>query len=118
YKIVVTNGFLLDLDGKKLSKSSTYEKPKDAEFFVNKYGADIVRLWVSSQNYQNDIPLSEEIFTRINDTYRSIRNTVRILLANLYDFDPKTDKMDLSVAGIGEAVPGSATPATANLDPF
>lgn len=96
YSTVITNGFLVDLDGKKISKSSTYEKPKDADTFVKKYGADIVRLWVSSQNYQNDVPLSEEIFTRINDTYRSVRNTLRILLANLHDFDPARDRIDLS----------------------
>ncbi len=95
YKTVITNGFLVDLDGKKISKSSTYEKPKDAEAFVNKYGADIVRLWVASENYQNDVPLSEEIFTRIGDTYRSLRNAWRILLANLHDFDVSRHKVDL-----------------------
>jgi isoleucyl-tRNA synthetase len=87
YKTVITHGFMVDLDGNKISKSAAYEKPKDSEAFVNKYGADIVRLWVASENYQNDIPLSEEIFTHISESYRSIRNTLRILLANLYDFD-------------------------------
>ncbi|MBI4028055.1 MAG: isoleucine--tRNA ligase [Verrucomicrobia bacterium] len=96
YRTVITNGFLMDLDGKKISKSSAYQTPKDAESFVNKYGADIVRLWVASENYQNDVPLSEEIFTRIQETYRSIRNTLRILLANLYDFDPQKDAMNFS----------------------
>ncbi|MDD2708648.1 MAG: isoleucine--tRNA ligase [Verrucomicrobiae bacterium] len=96
YKTVVTNGFLVDLDGRKISKSSTYEKPKDSESFVNKYGADVVRLWVSSENYQNDVPLSEEIFTRIGETYRSVRNTLRILLGNLADFDPKRHAVDLN----------------------
>jgi len=95
YRSVVTNGFLVDLDGKKISKSVAYEKPKDAEAFINKYGADIVRLWVASENYQNDVPLSEEIFKRIGDTYRSIRNTFRILLGNLYDFDPGKDAVPL-----------------------
>ena len=96
YKAVITNGFLMDLDGKKISKSSSYEKPKDSEAFVGKHGADIVRLWVASENYQNDVPLSEEIFSHVSDTYRSIRNTLRILLANLSDFDPAKDRVDLS----------------------
>jgi isoleucyl-tRNA synthetase len=99
FKAVVTHGFLVDLDGKKISKSSTYEKPKNSEAFVSKYGADIVRLWVASENYHNDVPLSEEIFTRISETYRSIRNTLRILLANLADFDPSKDRVDLA-AGV------------------
>jgi isoleucyl-tRNA synthetase len=94
YKALITHGFLVDLDGKKISKSGSYEKPKDAEAFVNKYGADMLRLWVASENYQNDIPLSEEIFTRISETYRSVRNTFRILLGNLHDFDPQRDSFD------------------------
>ncbi len=94
YRSVITNGFLMDLDGKKISKSSSYEKPKDAEVFIQQYGADIVRLWVASENYQNDIPLSEEIFTRISDTYRSIRNTLRILLGNLNDFNFTKDRVE------------------------
>src|SRR5205814_485333 len=71
-----------DLDGKKISKSSDYTKPMDAGHFVNKHGADIVRLWVSSINYTDDVPFSEEMFTRLGDTYRRIRNTLRILLGN------------------------------------
>jgi isoleucyl-tRNA synthetase len=91
YKICVTHGFVVDVDGKKISKSSSYSKPMDAGHFVGKHGADIVRLWVSSVNYTDDVPFSEEMFTRLGDTYRRIRNTLRILLGNLYDFDPKTD---------------------------
>ena len=88
YKTVITHGFVVDKDGRKISKSSSYEKPMDAEHFVNKYGADILRLWVSSVNYTDEVPFSEEMFTRLADTYRRIRNTFRILLANLGDFDP------------------------------
>ena len=55
--------------------------------FVGKHGADLVRLWVSSINYTDDVPFSEEMFTRLGDTYRRIRNTLRILLGNLYDFE-------------------------------
>jgi isoleucyl-tRNA synthetase len=86
YKTCVTHGFVVDVDGKKISKSSSYNKPMDAGHFVNKHGADIVRLWVSSINYTDDVPFSEEMFTRLGDTYRRIRNTLRILLGNLSDF--------------------------------
>jgi isoleucyl-tRNA synthetase len=86
YKSCVTHGFVVDVDGKKISKSSSYAKPMDAGHFVGKHGADIVRLWVSSVNYTDDVPFSEEMFTRLGDTYRRIRNTLRILLGNLYDF--------------------------------
>ncbi len=88
YKICVTHGFVVDLDGKKISKSGTYEKPTAADHFVGKYGADLLRLWASSIDYTNDVPFSEEMFTRLGDTYRRIRNTLRILLGNLYDFTP------------------------------
>ncbi len=87
YKTVITHGFVVDKDGKKISKSSDYKKPMDAEHFVGKYGADIVRLWVSSVDYQNEVPFSEEAFTRLGEAYRSFRNILRILLANLHDFD-------------------------------
>ncbi len=56
---------------------------------VNEHGADVLRLWVASQDYQDDIPFSNDIFARVADTYRSIRNTLRILLGNLADFDPR-----------------------------
>src|SRR5256885_14842578 len=86
YKICVTHGFVVDVDGKKISKSSTYDKPMDAGHFVGRYGADLVRLWASSIDYTDDVPFSEEMFTRLGDTYRRIRNTLRILLGNLYDY--------------------------------
>ncbi len=87
YKTCVTHGFVVDVDGKKISKSSTYDKPMDAGHFVGRHGADLVRLWASSINYTDDVPFSEEMFTRLGDTYRRIRNTLRILLGNLYDYD-------------------------------
>jgi isoleucyl-tRNA synthetase len=87
YKICLTHGFVVDLDGKKISKSGTYEKPTAADHFVGRHGADLLRLWASSIDYTTDVPFSEEIFTRLGDTYRRIRNTLRILLGNLYDFE-------------------------------
>ncbi len=86
YKACITHGFVVDVDGRKISKSGTYQKPMDAGHFVGKHGADIVRLWVSSVNFTDNVPFSEEMFTRLADTYRRIRNTLRILLGNLYDF--------------------------------
>src|SRR2546421_2108973 len=93
YRSCLTHGFVVDVDGKKISKSSSYDKPMDAGHFVSEHGADLVRLWASSIDYAADVPFSEEIFTRLGDTYRRIRNTLRILLGNLYDF---------SVAGLSE----------------
>jgi isoleucyl-tRNA synthetase len=91
YRTCVTHGFVVDVDGKKISKSSTYNKPMDAGHFVGKHGADLVRLWASSINYTDDVPFSEEIFTRLGDTYRRIRNTLRILLGNLHDYSGGRD---------------------------
>ncbi len=108
YKTCVTHGFVVDLDGKKISKSGTYEKPTAADHFVGKHGADLVRLWASSIDYTTDVPFSEEIFTRLGDTYRRIRNTLRILLGNLYDFP---------VAGVADlGGPASSMPATTLID--
>lgn len=101
YKTCLTHGFVVDVDGKKISKSSSYEKPMDAEHFVGKYGADILRLWVSSVNFVDEVPFSEEMFTRLADTYRRIRNTLRILLANLHDYDDASHRVPLeSIGGI------------------
>jgi isoleucyl-tRNA synthetase len=100
YKTCVTHGFVVDVDGKKISKSSTYDKPMDAGHFVGKYGADLVRLWASSIDYTDDVPFSEEMFTRLGDTYRRIRNTLRILLGNLHDFESgkqENKKADLTL---------------------
>ena len=94
YRAVLTNGFVTDQDRKKLSKSNEgYQKPVDLMSLVNEHGADILRLWVASQDYQNDIPFSTDILARVADTYRSIRNTLRILLGNLADFDLEKDSV-------------------------
>ena len=89
YKECLTHGFVVDVDTrKKISKSEQgqYAKPMVAEHFVNKYGADIVRLWVSSVNFTDEVPFGEEMFSRLSETYRRLRNTLRILLGNLADF--------------------------------
>ncbi len=90
FKTVLTHGFMVDADREKISKSKqgAYEKPQTAEAYVKKYGADVVRLWVASQDYRNDIVVSEERINKVGETYRGIRNALRYQLSNLYDFDP------------------------------
>ncbi|HEY4417413.1 MAG TPA: isoleucine--tRNA ligase [Verrucomicrobiae bacterium] len=90
FKTVLTHGFMVDADREKISKSKqgAYEKPQTAEAYVKKYGADVVRLWVASQDYRSDIVVSEERINKVGETYRAIRNALRYQLSNLYDFDP------------------------------
>lgn len=93
YKSVLTHGFVVDKDKKKISKSDAAKagKPTDAAFFYNKYGADILRLWVSSVDWQSEVPFSEDLFKQVAEPYRRLRNTLRILLGNLEGFDPAKD---------------------------
>jgi isoleucyl-tRNA synthetase len=90
FKTVLTHGFMVDADREKISKSkqAAYEKPQTAEAYVKKYGADVVRLWVASQDYRNDLIVSEERVNKVGETYRAIRNALRYQLSNLYDFNP------------------------------
>jgi isoleucyl-tRNA synthetase len=90
YKMVLTSGFVVDADREKISKSKQggYEKPQTADAYVKKWGADVVRLWVASQDYRNDVVVSEERINKVGETYRGIRNALRYQLSNLYDFDP------------------------------
>jgi isoleucyl-tRNA synthetase len=101
YKTVITHGFVVDKDTKKkISKSEQggYKKPMEADYFVNKYGADIVRLWAASTQFTDDVPFSEENFTRISESYRGFRNVLRILLANLHDF-PASEQPQIAQLG-------------------
>jgi isoleucyl-tRNA synthetase len=93
FKTVLTHGFMVDADREKISKSKhgVYEKPQTAEAYVKKYGADVLRLWVASQDYRNDIIVSEERINKVGETYRGIRNALRYQLSNLYDFHPARD---------------------------
>lgn len=88
YKKVVTHGFVVN-EGTRQKISKSDGKPQTADGYVSKYGADVVRLWIASENYQNDIPLSDSILDATATQYRNIRNTIRYQLSNLYDFDPK-----------------------------
>ena len=86
YDEVLTHGFTVDAQGRKMSKSlGNGIEPQDV---MNKYGADILRLWIASADYRNEMSLSDEILKRVADSYRRIRNTARFLLGNLDGFDP------------------------------
>lgn len=98
YKQVLTHGFTVDGQGRKMSKS--LGNTITPEQVINKFGGDILRLWVASTDYTGEIAVSDEILKRAADTYRRIRNTARFLLANLNGFDPKRDmiaKQDMIV---------------------
>ncbi|WP_028487184.1 isoleucine--tRNA ligase [Thiomicrorhabdus chilensis] len=89
YKQVLTHGFTVDKDGKKMSKSKgNVVAPQE---IANKYGADILRLWISAADYRYEMTVSDEIISRTADAYRRIRNTARFLLANINGFNPATD---------------------------
>ena len=89
YREVLTHGFTVDGQGRKMSKSlGNTISPQDV---MNKLGADILRLWVASTDYSGEIAVSDEILKRSADSYRRIRNTARFLLANLNGFNPETD---------------------------
>jgi isoleucyl-tRNA synthetase len=86
FRAVLTHGFIVDGDGRKMSKSlGNTISPIDV---VGKYGADIIRLWAASADYGQDISVSDEILERTSEAYRRIRNTFRFLLSNLYDYEP------------------------------
>lgn len=92
YKSVLTHGFVVDGEGKKMSKSKgNVIVPQDV---IEKYGAEILRLWVSAEDYRDDMRISEEILKRLTEAYRRIRNTARFMLGNLYDFDPERDLLE------------------------
>jgi isoleucyl-tRNA synthetase len=93
YRQVVTNGFLIDMDGRKMSKSrGNAVEPEDV---IKQSGADVLRLWVATSDYTEELRVSKEILARVVEAYRKIRNTLRYLVANLYDFDPVKHSVDV-----------------------
>jgi isoleucyl-tRNA synthetase len=94
YKEVLTHGFVVDENGRKMSKSQGNTIAPQS--VINNMGADILRLWVASTDYTSEMKISDEILKRNADTYRRIRNTVRFLLSNLNDFDPKSDELEFN----------------------
>ncbi|MFH0913573.1 MAG: isoleucine--tRNA ligase [Candidatus Omnitrophota bacterium] len=92
FESVLTHGFVVDGLGRKMSKSiGNVISPQD---IIKDYGADILRLWVASSDYNEDIRISPEILLRLSEAYRKIRNTARFALSNLYDFSPDKDKVN------------------------
>jgi isoleucyl-tRNA synthetase len=111
FKTVLTHGFMVDEDREKISKSKQgaggYQKPQTADRYIKDYGADVLRLWVASQDYRSDIVVSEERLKKVGETYRGIRNTLRYQLSNLYDFDPaKHTVLDAQLTGLDRWVLG------------
>ncbi|HWD94008.1 MAG TPA: isoleucine--tRNA ligase [Verrucomicrobiae bacterium] len=111
FKTVLTHGFMVDADREKISKSKQsqggYEKPQTAEAYVKRYGADVVRLWVSSQDFRSDIVVSEERVNKVAETYRGMRNALRYQLSNLFDFDPaKQSVPDEKLTGLDRWILG------------
>ena len=91
FKTVITHGWVVDGEGKKMSKSlGNTVMPEE---MIEKYGADILRLWVSSSDYHADIRVSHDIFAQLSEIYRKIRNTARFILGCLSDFNPDTDSL-------------------------
>jgi len=91
YKAVLTHGFVVDADGRKMSKSlGNVIAPNEV---IQKYGAEILRLWVSATDYREDIRISDTILKQLSEAYRRIRNTCRFMLGNLFDFDPEEDAL-------------------------
>jgi isoleucyl-tRNA synthetase len=92
YKTVLTHGWTVDGEGKAMHKSTGNAVESDE--VVSKSGAEILRLWVASSDYQEDVRLSDEILRRLVDAYRKLRNTARYALGNIGDFDPESDRVD------------------------
>ncbi len=94
YKQVLTHGWVVDREGKAMHKS--LGNSVAPEEMIVKYGADLVRLWVASSDYQVDVRVSDAIFKQLSEAYRKIRNTLRILMGNISDFDPNKDMVDVN----------------------
>jgi isoleucyl-tRNA synthetase len=93
YRGVLTHGFVVDGDGRKMSKSlGNVIAPQEV---MAQYGAEILRLWVTAEDYRDDVRLSGNILKQLGDAYRRFRNTARFMLGNLYDFDPEKDLVPL-----------------------
>lgn len=91
FKGVLTHGYVVDGQGKKMSKSvGNVVAPGEV---IEKYGAEILRLWVSSEDYRDDIKVSDEILKQVSDSYRKIRNTIRYILGNIGDFNPQQNSV-------------------------
>ncbi|MBL9001588.1 MAG: isoleucine--tRNA ligase [Phycisphaerae bacterium] len=89
YKTILTHGFIVDRDGRKLSKSRPDAAKYEVDALAGDYGMDVMRWWVSSLAYENDVKADLELFALMGESYRKVRNTLRFMLSNLYDFEPE-----------------------------
>lgn len=94
FKEVLTHGFVLDAEGRKMSKSLGNVVAPQA--IIKTYGADVLRLWAASVDYRNDVKIGENMINQLVEIFKKTRNTVRFLLGNLYDFDPEKDYVNYS----------------------
>ncbi len=94
YKSVLTHGFALDSNGRKMSKS--LGNVVDPQKIVNVYGADVLRLWAASVDYTNDVKIGDNIIQQLVEVFKKVRNTSRFLIGNLFDFDPAVDYVEYS----------------------
>ena len=97
YKTLVSHGFVLDGDGRKMSKS--LGNVVDPNKIANSMGSDIFRLWTASVDYQADVRLSDNLIKQVSESYRKIRNTIKFLLGNIFDYDDKKDKIAFAELG-------------------
>jgi isoleucyl-tRNA synthetase len=95
FKTVLTHGFMVDKDGRKLSKSRPDATDYEVDNLTTAYGVDVLRWWVASSPYENDVKVDKEFFATAGESYRKVRNTLRFLLSNLSDFTPGAEGVDL-----------------------
>jgi isoleucyl-tRNA synthetase len=89
FENVLTHGLIVGEDKKKVSKSDG--KPQTAHDYVNKFSADMIRLWISSEDFRDEITISDDIISHVSARYRTFRNTLRFQIGNLFDFDFETN---------------------------
>ncbi len=108
FKTLLTHGFIVDKDGKKLSKSRPDAAKYEVESLCNEFGMDVMRWWVASLPYENDVKADLDFFAEFGESYRKVRNTLRFMLSNLYDFEGSTALQ----SSVCHCVPLSSIPPT------
>ena len=112
FKTLLTHGFMVDRDGKKLSKSRPDAHRYEVDNVCTEFGMDVMRWWVSSLAYENDIKVDVELFALAGESYRKVRNTLRFMLSNLYDFTPGTQPVSPPPASLDSWVLGELNTLT------
>ncbi len=112
FKTLLTHGFMVDRDGKKLSKSRPDAHRYEVDNVCTEFGMDVMRWWVSSLAYENDIKVDVELFALAGESYRKVRNTLRFMLSNLYDFTPGTQPVSPPPASLDSWVLGELNKLT------